>query len=124
IFLFSLSLFLFGLSNNEITLVITGTMWLVFYTALSVSTFAWVKDLYPSESRGQFSGYWNLFSGTIPMVIGPLIGGWIATEFGIYGEISPSQWGYIPPPLIYFVAAIFALITFIPLIFAKEKEFS
>jgi MFS family permease len=122
VFLFSLSLFLFGLSDNEVTLVITGTMWLVFYTALSVSTFAWVKDLYPSESRGQFSGYWNLFSGTIPMVIGPFIGGWIATEFGIYGEISPGQWGFIPPPLIYFVAAIFALITFIPLIFAKEKE--
>ncbi len=121
-FLFSLSLFLFGLSDNELTLVITGTMWLVFYTSLSVATFTWAKDLYPSESRGQFSGYWNLFSGTIPMVIGPLIGGWIATEFGIYKEISTGQWGFVPPPLIYFAAAIFALITLIPLFFAKENK--
>ena len=120
-FLFSLSLFLFGLSDNEITLVITGTMWLVFYTSLSVSTFTWAKDLYPAESRGQFSGYWNLFSGTIPMIIGPLIGGWIATEFGEYALIG-DQMGYIPPPLIYFAAALFALITFIPLLFAKEYK--
>jgi len=121
IFLFSLSLFLFGLSENEITLLITGTMWLVFYTALSVATFAWAKDLYPAEGRGQFSGYWNLFSGTIPMVIGPLIGGWIATEYGTEALIG-GQLGYIPPPLIYFAAAIFALITFIPLVYAKEKK--
>ena len=121
IFLFSLSLFLFGLSDNELTLVVTGTMWLVFYTSLSVATFTWAKDLYPSESRGQFSGYWNLFSGTIPMVIGPLIGGWIATEFGEYRLIG-DQMGHVPPPLIYFVAALFALITLIPLFFAKEHK--
>lgn len=118
-FLFSFSLLLFGLSDNELALVITGTMWLVFYTSLSVSTFTWAKDLYPAESRGQFSGYWNLFSGTIPMIIGPLIGGWIATEFGIYTLIGDKM-GYIPPPLIYFAAALFALITLVPLIFAKE----
>lgn len=121
IFLFSLSLFLFGLSDTELTLVITGTMWLVFYTSLSVATFTWAKDLYPAESRGQFSGYWNLFSGTIPMVIGPLIGGFIATEFGEEAIIS-GKIGFIPPPLIFFAAALFALITVIPLIFTKEKS--
>ncbi len=84
-------------------------------------TFTWAKDLYPAESRGQFSGYWNLFSGTIPMIIVPLIGGWIATQFGEYSLIG-DQMGFIPPPLIYFATALFALITFIPLLFAKEYK--
>ncbi|GAI65327.1 unnamed protein product, partial [marine sediment metagenome] len=40
-------------------------------TSWMVASKTWIKDLYPEESRGQFSGYRNLFEGTIPMVIGP-----------------------------------------------------
>jgi MFS family permease len=118
--LFSLGMFFIGLSPELITLLLSGIMTFVFYTALSISTFTWVKDLYPSEGRGQFSGYWNLFSGTIPMIIGPIIGGIIAFNFGIKDIDSAGRTVFIPPDMLFFVAALVTLITLIPLIFAKE----
>ncbi|TXT58497.1 MAG: putative Major Facilitator Superfamily protein [Promethearchaeota archaeon] len=120
--LFSLGLFLVGISPELITLLLSGIMTFVFYTALSISTFTWVKDLYPAEGRGQFSGYWNLFSGTIPMIIGPIIGGILVS---VFGELRMEELGRIvlvPPDIIFYIAAFFALITLLPLIFAKELK--
>ncbi|TFG25615.1 MAG: MFS transporter [Promethearchaeota archaeon] len=113
--------FLFGLFTDILLISIMGTLWLLSYTSISVATFSWAKDLYPDEGRGQFSGYWNLFSGTIPMIIGPFIGGWLASQFGISAIIN-DQPGYIPTPIIFFVGAILILFTLIPLYFAKEKK--
>ncbi len=118
----SVGFFLVGISPELIPLLISGILVFVFYTALSVSTFTWVKDLYPPEGRGQFSGYWNLFSGTIPMIIGPIIGGLICfyfstPDFDTYGRLV-----LVPPDLIFYVAAILALVTLIPLYFAKEAK--
>jgi MFS family permease len=69
-------------------LLILGSIWATFYLGISISTFSWTKDLYSKENRREFSGYWNLFSGLIPIIIGPLIGGWLATVFGIYTLID------------------------------------
>ncbi|TFF88237.1 MAG: MFS transporter, partial [Promethearchaeota archaeon] len=118
--LFSMGVFFVGLAPELITLLISGTLTFVFYAALSISTFTWVKDLYPEEGRGQFSGYWNLFAGTIPMIIGPIIGSIIST---LYGVTSLDEYGrtiFIPPNLLFIVAAFVTLFTLIPLIFAKE----
>ena len=118
---FSAFVFLTGLFTNIILISIMGSLWLLSYTCISIATFSWVKDLYPDEGRGQFSGYVNLIAATVPMIIGPFIGGWLASEFGIYAEIN-GQWGYIPTPILLFVGAIIILFTLIPLYFAKEKK--
>jgi len=119
--LFGVSLFTFGFFTDITMLLILGSIWATFYLGISISTFSWAKDLYPEENRGEFSGYWNLFSGTIPMVIGPLIGGWLATAFGIY-KLIEGNWGYVPTSLIFFVSGIVILLTIIPLYFAKEAS--
>jgi MFS family permease len=120
-FTFFIFAFLFGLFKDVVTISIMGSLWLLSYTAISVATFSWAKDLYPEEGRGQFSGYWNLFSGTIPMIIGPFIGGWLATQFGQVKEIN-GQLGYVPTPIIFFIGAILILTALIPLYFAREKK--
>ena len=117
--MFGVALFLFGFFIDRIMLLILGSIWATFYTGISISTFSWAKDLYPAESRGEFSGYWNLFSGTIPMVIGPLVGGWLATAFGIYQDVG-GQMGYVPTPIIFFVSGIVIILTLIPLYFARD----
>jgi MFS family permease len=118
----SFGFFLVGISPDLITLLFSGIAVFVFYTALSVSTFTWVKDLYPPEGRGQFSGYWNLFSGTIPMIIGPIIGGLISFFYGIKDVDPYGRTVLIPPDLIFYVAAVLVLVTLIPLYFAKEID--
>jgi len=118
--LFSLGLFLVGLAPELITLLLSGILTFVFYTALSISTMTWVKDIYPPEGRGQFSGYVNFFSATIPMIIGPIIGGILVSMFGTLRVEEIGRTVLVPPDMIFYVAAFFALITLIPLIFAKE----
>jgi len=120
-FSFFLFAFVFGFFQDILMLSIMGSLWLISYTSISVATFSWAKDLYPDEGRGQFSGYWNLFGGTIPMIIGPMIGGWLASEFG-ESKIINGQLGHVPTPLIFFIGAILILITLIPLYFSKEKN--
>lgn len=119
--IFGLALFVFGFFTDIVMLLILGSIWATFYLGITISTFSWAKDLYPEENRGEFSGYWNLFSGTIPMVIGPLIGGWLATVFGIY-KLIDVNWGYVPTSIIFFVSGIVVLLTVIPLYFAKEAR--
>jgi len=119
--IFGLALFVFGFFTDIVMLLILGSIWATFYLGITISTFSWAKDLYPEENRGEFSGYWNLFSGTIPMVIGPLIGGWLATVFGIY-KLIDVNWGYVPTSIIFFISGIVVLLTVIPLYFAKEAR--
>jgi len=121
VFLISLFLFLFALFEDIFLLLITGILWVLFMTSWMVASKTWIKDLYPEESRGQFSGYRNLFEGTIPMVIGPAIGGWLATEYGIPTIINGVP-GTIPTPIIFIVAAVIILFTIIPIILAKDLK--
>ena len=90
-------------------------------TSWMVASKTWIKDLYPEENRGQFSGYRNLFIGTIPMVIGPAIGSWLATEYGKPIIINGVP-GTVPTPIIFIVAAVIILFTIIPIILAKDLK--
>jgi MFS family permease len=118
---YAIALVFFAFTMNIILLVVFGVFWVVSMTSLRITTWTWAKDLYPAENRGQFSGFMNAFSGTIPMLIGPFIGAWIAAEYGspiVIGGIA----GTIPPPLIFIAGAIIILFTLIPIYFAKEAE--
>jgi len=117
----SLSLFLFAMSSDLLSLIITGILWVLFMTTWGISSGTWIKDLYPEEKRGQFSGYFILFTVLFTMVPGPLIGGWLASEYGIPIVID-GQPGFIPTPIVFMVAAILILLTIIPLIPAKDLK--
>ena len=112
-------LLLFAFMEDLIFIIITGTLWVSFVTTFTISSNTWIKDLYPKKRFGQFSGYFILFTVFIPMIPGPLIGGWLSQQFGIEAIID-GQPGYIPTPLIFIVSAFMILLTIIPLVFAKE----
>jgi len=116
----SIFLLLFALMNDLVFILITGTLWVSFLTTFTISSNTWIKDLYPKNKYGQFSGYFIVFTVLIPMIPGPLIGGWLSQQFGIY-TIIDGQPGYIPTPIIFIVSAFLILLTIIPLIFAKES---
>ncbi len=117
----SISLILFALSEDLIFLIITGILWVLFMAMWHISAQTWIKDLYPAEKYGQFSGYYLIFNVLIGMIVGPLIGGYIATQYGKPIVIDGVH-GTIPPPLIYIVGAFIVLLAIIPVIKAKELK--
>ena len=114
-------LLLFSLSKTLVPLVITGILWLMPMTAWTIATSTWSKDLFPEDKRGQFAGYYLFFWVMLPMILGPLTGGWLGTHFGIPTVID-GQAGFIPTPLIFQVAGVATLLAAIPLIWAKERK--
>ncbi|MCU0487009.1 MAG: MFS transporter, partial [Anaerolineales bacterium] len=114
-------LLLFSLTKDILPLVITGTIWLAGMSAWMISTGAWTKDLYPEEKRGQFAGYFILFTVAFTMVPGPLLGGWLASTYGI-PTIIDGQAGFIPTPLIFQVAGVATLVAALPLLLIPEKR--
>lgn len=111
----------FSLMNSFVGLAATGTLWLAAMSAWMISTGAWTKDLYPEEKRGQFAGYFILFTVAFTMVPGPLIGGWLSARFGI-PTIIDGQPGFIPTPMIFQTAGIATLLSLIPLAFIRETR--
>jgi len=112
-------LILFSLMKDMTMLALTGILWLAGMSAWMISTGAWTKDLYPEDKRGQFAGYYILFTVAFAMIPGPLIGGWLASAYGI-PTVLDGQSGFIPTPLIFQVAGLASLLALIPLAFVKE----
>jgi MFS family permease len=116
-----LGLILFSLMDSTLLLTLTGILWLAAMSAWMISTGAWTKDLFPEDKRGQFAGYFILFTVAFTMVPGPLIGGWLASTFGIPTVID-GQAGFIPTPLIFQVAGLATLAALIPMAFVKDRS--
>lgn len=114
-------LVLFSLMKDFFLLTVTGILWLAAMSAWMISTGAWTKDLYPEDKRGQFSGYFILFTVAFTMVPGPLIGSWLGTTFGIPTVID-GQAGFIPTPILFQVAGLATLVAAIPLWWVKENK--
>ncbi len=121
IFLKMIGLVLFSLTLKILPLTLTGIVWLAGMSSWMISTGTWTKDLYPEEKRGQFAGYFILFTVAFTMVPGPLIGGWIASHYGIPTVIN-GQAGFIPTPLIFRVAGIATLVALLPMFFVRETR--
>jgi MFS family permease len=117
----ALGLILFSLAKSYAALLLTGILWLAPTAAWTIATLAWTKDLFPAEKRGQFAGYYVLFAVAFSMIPGPLIGGWIGSQFGI-PTILDGKPGFIPTPLIFQVAGIATLLAFIPLWFTRRRS--
>ena len=112
-------LMVFSLMDSVLFLAVTGTIWLAGMSAWMISTGAWTKDLFPYDKRGQFAGYFILFTVAFTMVPGPLIGGWLSARFGI-PTIIDGQPGFIPTPIIFQVASLATLVSLVPLTFIKD----
>jgi len=111
----------FSLVRDFAWLALTGILWLAAMCAWMVSTGAWTKDLYPEDKRGQFAGYFILFTVAFAMIPGPLIGGWLASRFGIPTVLN-GQPGYIPTPLLFQVAGLATLTALIPMGLIKTSK--
>lgn len=116
-----IGLLLFSRMQSMIPLALTGILWLAGMSAWMISTGAWTKDLYPEDQRGQYAGYFILFTVLFAMVPGPLLGGWLASAYGI-PTVLDGQAGFIPTPLIFQVAGVATLLALVPLFWAKERR--
>jgi MFS family permease len=114
-------LILFSLSRTLTPLLITGILWLMPLTAWTIATGAWSKDLFPIDKRGQFAGFYLFFWVMLPMILGPLTGGWLGAHYGIPTVID-GQAGFIPTPILFQVAGGATLLAAIPLLFVKKRS--
>jgi MFS family permease len=62
-----------------------------------------------------------LFTVAFTMVPGPLLGGWLATHFGI-PTVLDGQSGYIPTPIIFQVAGCATLLAALPLLAVHDRR--
>ena len=115
-----IGLLLFSLTKSLFPLIITGILWLAPFTAWTIATSTWSKDLFPADKRGQFAGFYLFFWVMLPMILGPLTGGWLSSSYGIKSVID-GQAAIIPTPLLFQVAAFATLLTAIPLWFVKTQ---
>ncbi len=113
-------LILFSLSHNYALMIVTGILWLAPMAGWTIAVMTWSKDLFPDDKRGQFAGYYVLFSVAFAMIPGPLIGGWLGSQFGI-PTVLDGKAGFIPTPLIFQVAGVATLLALIPLFFTKKE---
>ena len=96
-----------------------GVAWVSSSSVLGVAMAAWLRDLYPEEKRGEFSGYTILFNVAFTMVPGPLIGSWLIHMFGERRLINGEE-AIIPAPVIFQVGALIALLSILPMLKVRE----
>ena len=80
-----------------------------------IVTGAWIKDLTPPSSAGQFQGIRMIFWVLLPMVIGPFIGERIISTFG-EPVVVDGKAGFLPTYLIFIAAAVATLIAILPVL--------
>lgn len=80
-----------------------------------IVTGAWIKDLTPPSSAGQFQGIRMIFWVLLPMVIGPFIGEWIIRSFG-QPIVVDGKAGFLPTHLIFVAASVATLIAILPVV--------
>ena len=116
----AIGLVAFSLTNNFYFLLLTGILWLAPNAAWTIAALTWSKDLFPDENRGLFAGYYVLFMVAFTMIPGPLIGGWLGSEFGTPVVVDGVA-GVAPSALIFQVAAGITILAIIPLLLIKRK---
>jgi len=96
-----------------------GVAWVSLSSVLGVTMGTWLRDLYPEEKRGEFSGYTIPFNVAFTMVPGPLIGSWLIHAFGKRRLINGEE-AVIPAPAIFQVGAAIALLSILPMLRVRE----
>jgi MFS family permease len=114
-FLSSVTALIFSFARGIPFLVIAGTLQTVTMAAFGIVAGAWLMDLYPEQQRGQFQGVRMIFMVLLPMVIGPAIGSFLIRSYGIPTVLN-GEAGFIPTPVIYYMAAAINLVAILPLV--------
>ncbi len=120
---FATALPLFGdpLTNVTVWSGFFAIFWLGAQTSWLVASYAWSKDWYPEEKRAEFSGYTTIFQIGVGGGLGAMLGGIVASIFGVPGMVDGKA-GIIPTPAIFIFSGILVLFTLIPVWFAQEKQ--
>jgi len=114
-------LFILGLIIDLWILVIIYMLQTIFSMTVGAIHGGWLQDKYPEGNVGKFQGVRLIFMVLIPMIIGPLIGSIIITQFGI-PVIANGESGFIPTPPLFMIGALVSLLALIPLFFIKKIE--
>lgn len=111
---------LFGLARGTAVLIVTGVLQTVVMAAYGIVAGAWLMDLYPPESRGKFQGIRMIFMVLLPMVIGPAIGSFLISHYGIPTMLN-GEAGFTPTSILFFVSAVINLFAIPPLLKIQKK---
>ena len=115
VFFSTVTALLFSLARSIPFLIISGTLQTMTMAAFGIVAGAWLMDLYPEQQRGQFQGIRMIFMVMLPMVIGPAIGAFLIRSYGM-PTILNGEAGFIPTPVIYYMAAAINLLAILPLV--------
>ena len=102
-------------------LLITGIAMTFGQTGLLAVISAWIRDLTPIDSRGQFQGMRMIFFVLVPMIIGPAIGSSLIMSYGIPTIVNGAA-GFIPSPIVFQAGAVICLLTLLPLIATHKLQ--
>jgi MFS family permease len=108
-----------GFSHSLIPLFIGGFGTGIGYILVLQSLTAWIKNLYPEDSRGQFEGIKQIFFVLLPMIIGPAIANPVINSFGVRKVVNGTA-GMIPSPVLFIVSAVLTVFTVLPMIPASR----
>jgi MFS family permease len=114
-------LFILGLIVELWALIIIYMLQTIFSMTVGAIHGGWLQDNYPEGNIGKFQGVRLIFMVLIPMVIGPLIGSAVISQFGI-PIITNGESGYIPNPPLLMIGALVSLLALVPLSFIKKKD--
>jgi MFS family permease len=114
-------LFIMGLIIDLWALIIIYMLQTIFSMTVGAIHGGWLQDKYPKNNIGKFQGVRLVFMVLIPMVIGPLIGSVVITQFGIQIIINGEP-GHIPTPPLLMIGALVSLMALIPLFFIKKID--
>ena len=117
----AVGLIVFSLSHTLPMLIVGGLLWLAPFAAWTIATTTWARDLFPEEKRGQFAGYYVLFNVAFTMIPGPLLGGWLASAYGI-PTVLDGKAGFIPTPILFQVAGGMVLLAILPLLTIRKAK--
>jgi len=115
LFVSALGFLLVSLAKDMVFLCIAIFVMAFGMVAKLIVTGAWIKDLTPPASAGQFQGIRMIFWVLLPMVIGPFIGERIITFFG-QPIVVDGKAGFLPTYLIFVAAAVATLLALLPVL--------
>lgn len=105
---------------NAVPFIILATFMVgVGYILMNQTLAAWLKNLFPTQQRGQFEGVRMIFIVCFPMIIGPNISNIIITKFGVYMTIDNVS-GMVPNQSLFLWAACLTVLAFLPVIPANK----
>ena len=115
-------LLVLAVCGDAIVFLLAGILLVgIGYVLVMQTTTAWVKNLYPENSRGQFEGVRIVFNVLIPMVLGPGMANIVISGWGIPVVIDGAS-GMAPSGALFFAAAAVMILVLLPTYMAVKAK--